>query len=96
MTSIEEENKIKYIVPKAPIPKVTIIPKKISYLNLIEVDDDSDSSQQGNLSISSKKNEKFKEDPYLSDDRYEDSFDEEFGDGYETNPDSGNIKLNEE
>ena len=96
MTSIEEENKIKYIVPKAPIPKVTIIPKKISYLNLIEVDDDSDSSQQGNLSISSKKNEKFKEDPYLSDDRYEDSFDEEFGDGYETNPDSGNIKLTEE
>ena len=96
MTSIEEENKIKYIVPKAPIPKVTIIPKKISYLNLIEVDDDSDSSQQGNLSISSRKNEKFKEDPYLSDDRYEDSFDEEFGDGYETNPDSGNIKLTEE
>ena len=96
MTSIEEENKIKYIVPKAPIPKVTIIPKKISYLNLIEVDDDSDSSQQGNLSISSKKNEKFKEDPYLSDDRYEDSFDEEFGDGYETNPDSGNFKLTEE
>ena len=96
MTSIEEENKIKYIIPKAPIPKVTIIPKKISYLNLIEVDDDSDSSQQGNLSISSRKNEKFKEDPYLSDDRYEDSFDEEFGDGYETNPDSGNIKLTEE
>ena len=96
MTSIEEQNKIKYIVPKAPIPKVAIIPKKISYLNLIEVDDDSDSSQQGNLSISSKKNEKFKEDPYLSDDRYEDSFDEEFGDGYETNPDSGNIKLTEE
>ena len=30
---------------------------------------------------------------YISDDRYEDSFDEEFGDRCETNPDSGNSNL---
>ena len=36
---------------------------------------------------------KGKEEGYFSDDRYEDSFDEEFGDGCETNPDSGNTKI---
>ena len=95
MSSIDEQAKNKFIVPKAPKPKVNIIPKTISYINLIEVDDDedSDSSQIGSISISSKKIEKCQENSFLSDDRYEDSFDEEFGDGCETNPDSGNMKL---
>ena len=90
MAENEEKN---IIVPKAPKPKITPIPKSISYLNLIEVDDDSESSQIERVSISSIKKEKCKEDGYLSDDRYEDSFDEEFGDGCETNPDSGKEKL---
>ena len=95
MTNIEEKNK--YICPKAPKPKNTAIPKKISYINLIEADDDSDSGQNEKeierVSISSYTKGKLKNDGYLSDDRYEDSFDEEFGDGCETNPDSGNAKM---
>ena len=97
MTSKEEQNK--NIVPKAPRPKITTIPKKISYINLIEVDDDSDSSENEielgvkKMTIPSIKKEKYKDDGYLSDDRYEDSFDEEFGEGCETNPDSGNAKM---
>jgi len=91
MSAKEEEKKL--IVPKAPKKqKNTAIPKTISYLNLIEVDDDSDSSQNERESISPKKKEKCTDDGYLSDDRYEDSFDEEFGEGCETNPDSGNVK----
>ena len=50
----QNKNKYKYIVPKAPKPKITIIPKNISYINLIEVDDDSESSQHEELSVSSK------------------------------------------
>ena len=99
MSSIKEQNENKYIVPKAPKPKFTIIPKNISYINLIEVDDDSESSQHEELSVSSKNSkkmvEKYKDDGYISDDRYEDSFDEEFGEGCETNPDSGNMKFND-
>ena len=97
MTSKEEQNK--NIVPKAPRPKITTIPKIISYINLIEVDDDSDSSENDievdskKVIIPSKKRDKCKADGYLSDDRYEDSFDEEFGKGCETNPDSGNAKM---
>ena len=91
MEKNEEKKEIK--VPKAPKPKMTSIPKKISYLNLMEVDDDSESSLKETVSIPSKNIEKCKNDGYLSDDRYEDSFDEEFGDGCETNPDSGNNKL---
>ena len=96
MTSKEENN---IIVPKAPKPKNTSIPKKISYINLIEVDDDSESGQNEidinieKVSISSKKAEICKYDGYLEDDRYEDSFDEEFGNECETNPDSGNTKI---
>ena len=95
--ALKEEQK--FIVPKAPKPKNTTIPKKISYINLIEVDDDSESGQNEvdinieKVSISSKKREICKYDGYLSDDRYEDSFDEEFGEGCETNPDSGNTKI---
>ena len=91
----EVENDYKYIVPKAPKPKMTIVPRKISIINLIEADDDSDSDSSKihkNISNYSKKFEKCNEEEYLSDDRYEDSFDEEFGQ-CETNPDSGNIKI---
>ena len=92
MTSFEEISTNKYIPPKAPIPKSNIVPKIISHINLIEVDDDSESSH-GRSSTSSVKYEKNKDEGYFSDDRYEDSFDEEFGDGFETNPDSGNTNL---
>ena len=93
MTSSEELSKNKYIPPKAPKPKSNIIPKIISHINLIEVYDDSESSQHRKSSTSSIKYEKTKDEGYISDDRYEDSFDEEFGDGCETNPDSGNINF---
>ena len=88
------------VPPKAPRPKIKIIPKIPSYIKLIEVDDDSDSEsekekQQPNLYNCKKQLNKDKDDQYLSDDRYEDSFDEEFGE-CETNPDSGKIKINEE
>ena len=83
-------------MPKAPKPKINSIPKKISYINLIEVDDDeSDSDQnksQKNFSCCDLKIEKCELKGYLSDDRYEDSVDEEFP-NYETNPDSGNMKM---
>ena len=91
------------VPPKAPRPKIKIIPKIPSVIKLIEVDDDSDSEceiekQQTNLSNCKnckKQLNKYKDDPYLSDDRYEDSFDEEFGE-CETNPDSGKMKMDEE
>ena len=92
---IPKNEQIKFIVPKAPKPKITTIPKKISYINLIEVDDDDDYSEQNEVEtvpVSTKNKEICKEDGYLSDDRYADSFEEEFGDGCETNPDSGNVK----
>ena len=91
MTKKEDDKKL--IVPKAPKQKITPIPKQISYINLMEADDDSESSEEERVSISPKKMEICKDDGYLSDDRYEDSFDEEFGDGCETNPDSGNAKI---
>ena len=93
MESKEEE--LKYKVPKAPRPKITIIPKEISAIKLIEIDDDSDSSQNEKKSNSSKIIEKYNDDPYLSDDKFQDSFDDEFGDEYETKPDSGKINLAE-
>lgn len=95
MSSKEEQNK--NIVPKAPRLKITTIPKKISYIYLIEADDDSESNENEveikRVSVSKNKFCKGKEEGYFSDDRYEDSFDEEFGDGCETNPDSGNTKI---
>ena len=98
MASKEEEkdNNI-YIVPKSPRPKITTIPKQISSINLIEIDDDSDSSQnEEKTNKSTKIKEKYGDDSYLSDDRYEDSYDEEFGDGCETNPDSGKMGFAED
>ena len=41
MTSCEKISNYKHIAPKAPIPKSNIMPKIISYINLIEVDNDS-------------------------------------------------------
>ena len=91
MARYEEEKNL--IVPKAPKQKIIPIQKKISYINLMEVDDNSESSEEGRISKSPKIMEKCKNDGYFSDDRYEDSFDEEFRDGCETNPDSGNMKI---
>ena len=96
MSSNDVKIQIVNKIPNAPKPKVNSIPKKISYINLIEVDDDeSDSDQnnsQKNLSCCNLNLEKCELKGYLSDDRYEDSVDEEFP-NYETNPDSENMKL---
>ena len=96
MASKEKEENNKIIVPKAPQPKINIIPKKISNINLIEIDDDSDSSQNEKVSKSPKKKPKCFDDSYLSDDRYDDSFDEEFGSECETNIDSRKTKFAED
>ena len=93
MTSNEDLSNDNYIVPKAPKPKINIIPRIISHINLIEVDDDSESSQHERSSKTSVKYENMKDEGYISDDRYEDSFDEEFVDGCETNPDSGKANF---
>ena len=85
------------IISKAPKPKIKSIPKKISYINLIEVDDDESDSEQNNshknLYNSDLKLEKCEKKGYLSDDRYEDSADDEEYKNCETNPDSGNMKM---
>ena len=100
MSSDEQEKKIVSKVPKAPKPKINKIPRKISFIKLIEADDDSDSDSESSNNIT---NSVFKNKVKISgkkidnnsfdDDRYEDSFDEEFGE-CETNPDSGNLNLN--
>ena len=84
------ENIKTYIMPKTPKPRINIIPKNISYIKLIEVDDDSDSEQTQNKEMNLPNNNKkvqSNNDDILSDDQYEDSFDEEFGE-CETNPNS--------
>ena len=83
----------KIIIPKTPKPKITKIPKNISYINLIEADDDSDSSLNGKMSTFMENKEKRNDKGYLSDHKYKDSFDEDFGNESETNPDSGKAKL---
>ena len=88
-------NQLYIVVPKAPKIKAEKSTRKISFINIIEVDDDSESEKSQNQSKickDCKKYEKCKGDGYISDDRYEDSFDEEFGE-CETNPDSGKLKL---
>ena len=97
MSLNDVDNKEIYIVPKAPRLKAEKSTRKISFINIIEVDDDSESelSQiqiQSKICKDCKKYEKCKDDGYISDDRYEDSFDEEIGE-CETNPDSGKMKL---
>ena len=77
--------------PEPPNPKPK---RKISFINIIEVDDDSDSDsesdQNNNIFVKNKlkaSDKKTKE--VFDDDRFEDSYDEEFGES-ETYPDSGN------
>ena len=81
---------------KAPKPPKPILHRKISFINIIEADDDSDSDSESNknndifvkniIKTSGKKTL-----DVFNDDRYEDSYEEEFGES-ETYPDSG--KLN--
>ena len=79
-------------VLKAPKPPKPTPSRKISFINIIEADDDSDSESNQNKNIFVKNSIKASSDKkYCSsfdDDRYEDSYDEEFGE-CETNPDSG-------
>ena len=42
------ENQIVNNILKAPKPKINVIPKKISYINLIEADDDESDSEETN------------------------------------------------
>ena len=96
MSSNDVQIQITNKIPQSPKPKINSIPKTISYINLIEVDDDESDSDQNNsqenfgcLVLKLKKSELK---GYLSDDRYEDSADEDFL-NCETNPDSGNMKM---
>ena len=84
-------------VLKAPRPPMPKPPRKISFINLIEADDDpdsdSESNQNNNISIKNQIAVKDKKTcNVFEDDRYEDSYDEEFGE-CETNPDSGKLKI---
>ena len=101
MSSIDfSNNNVQLKCPGAPKQESQKITKKPSFVCLMQVDEDSGSgsSQQDHSSTSkklSKSNEDqnlSNEDPNISNDRYEDSFDEEFGDKCETNPESGNTK----
>ena len=96
MSSDKQDLKNENKMPKAPKPKLNKIPRQISYINLIEAEDDSDSDSSQNKTVLQNKvklsRQKSIKDSF-DDDRYEDSFDEEFGE-CETNPDSGNLNLN--
>ena len=96
MSSDKQDLKNENKMPKAPKPKLNKIPRQISYINLIEAEDDSDSDSNQNKTVLQNKvklsRQKSIKDSF-DDDRYEDSFDEEFGE-CETNPDSGNLNLN--
>ena len=86
--------------PKSPKQQIQKVAKKPSFICLMQVDDDSGSgSSQREPSSTSKKLSKSNEeqnisseDPNVSNDRYEDSFDEEYGDECDTKPASGNTK----
>ena len=95
MSSDKQDLKNENKMPKAPKPKLNKIPRQISYINLIEAEDDSDSDSSQNKTVLQNKvklsRQKSIKDSF-DDDRYEDSFDEEFGE-CETNPDSGNLNL---
>ena len=96
MSSCEQVLKNENKIPKAPRPKLDKIPRKISYMELIEVDDDSDSQSSQNITVPQNKVKLSGKKPLndsFDDDRYEDSFDEEFGQS-ETNPDSGKLNIN--
>ncbi len=86
----------KSLIPECPkLKKIykTKANRKPSFINLIEADDDSDSGSYQNNSLSSKEKNK-KDELNKSDDRYEDSFDEEFYEQFGTNPTSADIKVN--
>jgi hypothetical protein len=101
--SSDDQNNI--IIPqKCPSPpkQQTIkITKKPSFVCLRQIDEDSGSgsSQQEHsstskkLSKSSEEQNRSNEDLNISNDRYEDSFDEKYGDECETFPESGNAKV---
>ena len=97
MSSSDEDNKNNK--NKAPKSQIHTIVKKPSFICLSQVDEDSGSgsSQQEHSSTSkklSKSNEGqnlLNEDLNVSNDRYEDSFDEEFGNECETKPASNDV-----
>ena len=101
MSSNDEENKNNNINNKSPKPQIHTIVKKPSFICLSQVDEDSGSgsSQQEHSSTSkklSKSNEGqnlLNEDLNVSNDRYEDSFDEEFGNECETKPASNDVQA---
>ena len=102
MSSSDEDNKNNNNNNKAPKPQIHTIVKKPSFICLCQVDEDSGSgsSQQEHSSTSkklSKSNEgKNNEDLNVSNDRYEDSFDEEFGNECETKPASNDAQAKKE
>ena len=102
MSSSDEDNKNNNNNIKAPKPQIHTIVKKPSFICLSQVDEDSGSgsSQQEHSSTSkklSKSNEgKNNEDLNVSNDRYEDSFDEEFGNECETKPASNDVQAKKE
>ena len=94
----DKKNESSYQVPRAPKPINNIIPKVPSYINLMEVDDDSDSDNEQYPKLLDNKNkyEKQANDGYISDDRYDDE--DEFKEtdfNLEIKPNSGNLKNDE-
>ena len=86
--------------PSPPKQQTIKITKKPSFvcLRLIDEDSGSGSSRQEHSSTSKKlskseEQNRSNEDLYISNDRYEDSFDEKYGDECETFPESGNAKV---
>ena len=89
----------KDIIPECPkLIKIhkKQISRKPSFINLIEVDDDSEDSDSNHQDIFSYTEEqnKMEDELNISDDRYEDSFDEDFYEKFETNPTSSDLKGN--
>ena len=101
MSSSDEDNKTNKNDNKAPKQQIHTVVKKPSFICLSQVDEDSGSgsSQQDHSSTSkklSKSNEGknlLNEDLNVSNDRYEDSFDEEFGNECETKPASNDVQT---
>ena len=81
---------------KAPKPPKLKPSRKISFINIIEAEDDSDSeSNMNNINVYIENKLKVSDKKVFNifnDDRYEDSYDEEFGE-CETNPNSGKLNI---
>ena len=94
------KNNSELICPSAPKQHIQKIAKKPSFICLMQVDEDSGSgssqiehsSTSKKLSKSNEEQNLSSEDPNVSNDRYEDSFDEQFGEECETKPTSGDMK----